>query len=144
MLDAVERWWLDVQAARPRLQVARAVEGRLPAALGPALVAALGLAPDVRLATLTRETRRRLVHALTAWPLDVLDSRGWNHAEVTAGGIALDEIDPATMESRRHRGLYLVGEMLDVDGRLGGFNFQWAWASARAAGDALARAALSA
>ena len=62
------------------------------------------------------------------------DSRGYDHAEVTAGGVALDEIDPATMASRVCPGMFLVGEILDVDGRLGGFNFQWAWASAKAAG----------
>jgi predicted flavoprotein YhiN len=58
---------------------------------------------------------------------------------VTAGGVALDEIDPATMGSRRCPGLYLVGEILDVDGRLGGFNFQWAWSSAWTAARAIAR-----
>ena len=74
------------------------------------------------------------------YPLDVADSRGYTYAEVTAGGVALDEIDTATMESRRQPGLYLVGEILDVDGRLGGFNFQWAWSSGWVAGQALARA----
>ena len=59
---------------------------------------------------------------------------------MTAGGVPLDEIDTATMESRRQPGLYLVGEILDVDGRLGGFNFQWAWSSGWVAGQALARA----
>jgi predicted flavoprotein YhiN len=70
----------------------------------------------------------------------VRDSRGYNYAEVTAGGVPLDEIDPATMESRCCRGLYLVGEVLDVDGRLGGFNFQWAWSSGFVAGTAAASA----
>ena len=64
--------------------------------------------------------------------------RGWNYAEATAGGVALDEIDASTMASRVCPGLYLVGEILDVDGRIGGFNFQWAWSSARAAAAALA------
>jgi predicted flavoprotein YhiN len=68
-----------------------------------------------------------------------VDSRGYNFAEATAGGIALQEIDPSTMESRCCRGLYLVGEMLDVDGRLGGFNFQWAWSSAAVAARGLSR-----
>jgi len=77
------------------------------------------------------------VHALTEWPLPVSDTRGYNFAEVTAGGVALDEIDPSTMESRRCPGLYLVGEILDVDGRIGGFNFQWAWSTAFVAGRAL-------
>ncbi len=87
---------------------------------------------------MTRDDRRRLVHGLVAWPLPVRDTRGFNYAEVTAGGVALTEIDPATMESRVCRGLFLVGEILDVDGRLGGFNFQWAWATGKVAGSALA------
>ena len=115
----------------------------IAAAFPPATVARLaaveeGLARqaqsrDPSLAQWTREDRRRLVHALTALELAVVDSRGYNYAEVTAGGVALDEIDPATMESRKVRNLFLVGEMLDVDGRLGGFNFQWAWASGKTA-----------
>ena len=77
------------------------------------------------------------VHALTDWPLAVRDSRGYNYAEATAGGVPLDEINPATMESRRCPGFYLVGEILDVDGRIGGFNFQWAWSSAWVAAAAM-------
>ena len=73
-------------------------------------------------------------------PLAVLDSRGYSYAEVTAGGVPLEEIDAATMQSRLHPGLFLVGEILDVDGRLGGFNFQWAWSSGWVAGHAIAKA----
>ena len=69
--------------------------------------------------------------------MPVEDSRGYNFAEATAGGVSLDEVDMATMESRVCPGLFLVGEMLDVDGRIGGFNFQWAWASGWAAAQAL-------
>ena len=90
------------------------------------------------LAHFKRDDRRRLSHALAAWPLDVTGSRGYTYAEATAGGVALDEIDPATMESRVCPGLFLVGEILDVDGRIGGFNFQWAWSSAHVAAAALA------
>ena len=61
--------------------------------------------------------------------------------EATAGGIALTEVDPSTLESRLCPGLYLVGEMLDVDGRIGGFNFQWAWSTGFVAGRALAKRA---
>ena len=59
-------------------------------------------------------------------------------AEATAGGVALDEIDPSTMASRLCPRLYLIGEMLDVDGRLGGFNFQWAWSTGYVVGKAVA------
>ena len=79
------------------------------------------------------------MHALTAWNLPVRDSRGYNHAEVTAGGVELTEIDPGSMESRRCPNLFLIGEILDVDGRLGGFNFQWAWSSAHVAARAVVR-----
>jgi len=67
----------------------------------------------------------------------VIGTRGYTYAEVTAGGVALDEIDPATMASRVCRGVHLVGEILDVDGRIGGFNFQWAWSTGFIAGRAL-------
>jgi hypothetical protein len=92
------------------------------------------------MAHVPREARRRLLHELTETPLHVIDSRGYAYAEVTAGGIPLAEIDPATMQSRVCPGLYLVGEILDVDGRLGGFNFQWAWSSGWVAGHAIAKA----
>jgi predicted flavoprotein YhiN len=113
---------------------------RLPQSVADAWLLLAGLARDATLAHLTREDRRRLSHALLATRLEVEDSRGYAYAEVTAGGVPLDEIDTATMESRRQPGLYLVGEILDVDGRLGGFNFQWAWSSGWVAGHALARA----
>ena len=91
------------------------------------------------MAHLSREQRRRLLHGLLEWPLEVRDSRGFNHAEATAGGVPLTEIDPATMQSRKCPGLFLAGEILDVDGRIGGFNFQWAWASAFVAAAGLTR-----
>jgi len=59
---------------------------------------------------------------------------GYAKAEVTGGGVSLAEVDPATMESRKHPGLFLCGEILDAFGPIGGFNFQWAWATGRAAG----------
>jgi len=130
--------WLEAQArARPRALVTTVLATRLPAAVAETWVRAAGV-EEMTLAHLSRDARRRLIHALLDWPLAVRDSRGYNVAEVTAGGIPLDEIDPARMASRRCDGLYLVGEMLDVDGRLGGFNFQWSWSSAWVAGRAMA------
>jgi len=84
---------------------------------------------------LPREARRALVHNLVNLQLNVQQHRGWKYAEVTAGGVPLSEIDPRTMESRMRSGLYLVGEILDCDGRIGGFNFQWAWATGYLAGN---------
>jgi predicted flavoprotein YhiN len=68
----------------------------------------------------------------------VTGDRGWNVAEVTAGGVPLEEINFRTMESKVVRGLYVIGEILDCDGRIGGFNFQWAWATGPLAGCAAA------
>jgi predicted Rossmann fold flavoprotein len=90
--------------------------------------------PTMRLADLTRDQRRRLARWLSAMPLPVTGHRGWAFAETTAGGVALEEINPRTMESRLVPRLFFCGEMIDVDGRLGGFNFQWAWASGHVAG----------
>lgn len=90
---------------------------------------------------LTRDARRRLATLATATPLEVTGDRGFAVAEATAGGVPLAEVRLETMESRICPGLYLAGEVLDVDGRIGGFNFQWAWASGFVAGCAAAEAA---
>ena len=66
-------------------------------------------------------------------------NRGWNFAEVTAGGVPLTEINPHSMASRFIPNLYIIGEMLDCDGRIGGFNFQWAWSTGYIAGTNVAR-----
>ena len=111
----------------------------LPDRLAATLCALAEVDPRTVGHRLTREARRRLVATLTALELPVTGDRGWVHAEVTAGGVPLTELHLATMESRRCPGLYLAGEILDVDGRLGGFNFQWSWASGAVAGRAAGR-----
>jgi predicted Rossmann fold flavoprotein len=138
--ESLEAWWLEQERARPRAQVSTVIATRLPAAIADAWIAAAGIPQDATMAHVNRHARRELVHALVETRLEVVDSRGYTYAEVTAGGIPLDEIDPATMQSRVCPGLYLVGEILDVDGRLGGFNFQWAWSSGWVAGHAIAKA----
>jgi predicted Rossmann fold flavoprotein len=129
----------QLAVVQPRVSLHATLSKMLPAAVAGAALDTLGLDRLVTLAHLTRDDRRRLSRTLTAWPLPVRDSRGYNYAEVTAGGVPLTEIDPATMESRVCQGLYLTGEILDVDGRIGGFNFQWAWCTGHIAGRALAR-----
>jgi predicted Rossmann fold flavoprotein len=139
--EAAEHHLIAAAKDRPQHHVATEVSRAfgLVQAVAVRLVAT-ALGGDEPLSRLTREKRRALVHALTAYPLVVVDGRGYNFAEVTSGGVALDEVNPKTMESRLAPGLYFVGEILDVDGRIGGFNFQWAWATARVAGTAIARA----
>ncbi len=111
----------------------------MPASVASALLTGLEIDGATPVAHFNRDDRRRLAHGLAAWPLAVSGARGYTVAEATAGGVNLTEIDPATMESRLQPGLFLVGEMLDVDGRLGGFNFQWAWSTGKVAGAAVAR-----
>ena len=85
-----------------------------------------------------RDARRRLATLTTATPLPVVGDRGFAVAEATAGGVPLAEVRLETMESRIRPGLFFAGEVLDVDGRIGGFNFQWAWASGFVAGSTAA------
>jgi hypothetical protein len=139
--EAVERRLLDLAAERPRLSLQGALALLLPAAVASAVPSARGIDPATPVGKLRRDDRRALVRALLEWPLRVRGTRGYNFAEVTAGGVPLAEVDPASLESRRCRGLHLVGEILDVDGRIGGFNFQWAWSSAWVAAQALATTA---
>jgi predicted Rossmann fold flavoprotein len=136
--EALERRLQEDAVERPRTSIQNALAALIPASLAEAVARRAGMDGAARLAQLARDDRRRLVHALTRWVLPVLDSRGYNYAEATAGGVPLTEMDPGTMASRVCPGLFLVGEILDVDGRIGGFNFQWAWSSARVAARALA------
>jgi predicted Rossmann fold flavoprotein len=139
--ESLEDWLLSQDRARPKALVSTVLATRVPASVADAWVVASDIDSATTMAHLTKGDRRRLMHALLDTPLAVVDSRGYSYAEVTSGGIPLDEIDPATMRSRICPGLYLVGEILDVDGRLGGFNFQWAWSSGWIAGEAIAQAA---
>jgi predicted Rossmann fold flavoprotein len=135
--EAQEQRWSEWAIARSKTSVARALATIVPASVASAVLERLTIDPTRRLAQLTRAERRSLVGALVESPLPVTGCRGYNFAEATAGGVTLEEIDPATMASRCCPGLYLVGEMLDVDGRIGGFNFQWAWSTGYLAGCAL-------
>ena len=93
-----------------------------------------GIPADRRTSSLKRSERLALIDALTGYPLPWSGNEGYKKAEVTGGGVALGEVDPKTLESKRVAGLYLCGEMLDAFGPIGGHNFSWAWATGRAAG----------
>lgn len=121
----------------------RAFANRLPERLVRAICESINIEPTLPASSLTRDRRRALAAAFTAMPLPVTGDRGFTYAEVTAGGIPLSEIRLETMESRPCPGLHLCGEICDVDGRIGGFNFQWAWASGYVAGLSAAQALTS-
>ena len=144
--DTVDRWLSNAGTQEGRQTVSGLLSKLLPTRLAKTLCSYVEnrllettqrAAPQenspnlgsTRFAELSRLHRRALTQALTNLPLPVVDSRGWNFAEVTAGGIPLKEIYPSSMASRKAPGLYIIGEMLDCDGRIGGFNFQWAWST---------------
>ena len=121
---------------RPRgpRTVLGALRTHLPDRLASALLERAGVDTARSLAELTREERRRVVDTLVRGELPWTGDEGYKKAEVTGGGVSLAEIDPRTMESRIHRGLFLCGELLDAFGPIGGYNFLWAWATGRSAG----------
>lgn len=123
-------------ALRP--QGNRTVTGALRAVLPDRLVSALLASAKVdatrSLAELRRDERLRLIETLVSGTLPWTGDEGYRKAEVTGGGVSLAEIDPRTMESRRHPGLFICGEALDAFGPVGGYNFFWAWATGRSAG----------
>jgi predicted Rossmann fold flavoprotein len=114
--------------------VRTALTSELPRRLADQLLAEAGVDSRTPLSQLRREQRRVVVDALTAYRLPWTGSEGFRKAEVTGGGVALREVDPRTMESRKTPGLFLCGEILDAFGPIGGHNFLWAWATGRAAG----------
>lgn len=123
-------------AAPGAMSIVRRVSEAGPVAerLARAICQGVGVDPSAATTHWTREQRRAVSAAMTALPLPVTGDRGFTYAEVTAGGVPLGEVQPRTMSSRVCPGLFLAGEILDVDGRIGGFNFQWAWATGHAAG----------
>ena len=155
----VSRYWIDARADDPEARlvanwlpgetapgldgalqalgtarVGRFLAGRLPERLADALCREASVDPATPGHQLTRDARRTLTRVVTGLTLPVTGDRGFAVAEVTAGGVPLSELRLETMESRRTPGLHLCGEICDVDGRIGGFNFQWAWASGHVAG----------
>lgn len=134
-IDSIDRALLDTGSRG----VLAWLRDRLPDRLAKALLDAAGCDASTKVHQWPKDRRRALATLLAATPLPVVGDRGYAYAEVTAGGVPLAEIDLDSMESRRTPGLYLCGEICDVDGRIGGFNFQWAWASGFLAGGAAAR-----
>jgi predicted Rossmann fold flavoprotein len=137
--ETVEKWMMQSSAARPKASMLTHLSAKLTERMSDAQLRHAGIDPSMIASQLARDARRKLVHALTALELPVVQHRGWNYAEVTAGGVPLAEIDYRTMQSRKVNGLYLAGEVLDCDGRIGGFNFQWAWATGYLAGRAASK-----
>jgi predicted Rossmann fold flavoprotein len=134
-----EGWEAELRPSGTRTVLA-AVGALLPHRLAEALLTQAGVDLALPLSQLTRADRLRLIDTLARGPLPWTGDEGYKKAEVTGGGVSLSAIDAKTMESRRHKGLFLCGEMLDAFGPIGGYNFLWAWVTGRAAGIGAARA----
>ena len=115
-------------------QVAGIASEQLPRRLVDELLACAGLPAEQRAAELSKVNRSKLVHAVKRTVIQITGTRGFAKAEVTAGGVSLDEVDSRTMESKLVPGLYFAGEILDLDGPIGGYNFQAAFSTGVLAG----------
>jgi predicted Rossmann fold flavoprotein len=129
-----EQEWEAALAPRGARTVTGAVRSEVPDRLAVVLLAQAAVEPTRMLSELRREERRRLIDVLVRGELPWDGDEGYKKAEVTGGGVALSEVEPRTMQSRRCAGLFLCGEVLDAFGPIGGYNFLWAWATGRAAG----------
>ncbi|SEJ35230.1 hypothetical protein SAMN05428950_1011935 [Sphingomonas sp. OV641] len=130
-----EGWLRAAKRATPRAGVTKLLAGAMPQRLADALAQQLGVGgelanlPDAKLAAAEQR--------LAAWRFEPNGSEGFAKAEVTVGGVSTADLSSQTMEARRVPGLHVIGEAVDVTGWLGGYNFQWAWASGWAAGQAV-------
>jgi predicted Rossmann fold flavoprotein len=123
--------------ASGKKQLAGILGRYLPSRVCEMLLSQSGLSSDRKAAGLTKTDRATVVRSVKEMALPVIGTLGFNKAEVTAGGIALDEVDSRTMQSKRVPGLYVAGEVLDLDGPIGGYNFQAAWSTGWLAGESV-------
>ena len=130
--------WLKRSENEPLRAVKRHLNTWMPDRLAHELAWEAEIDPARPISQVAKPRRVLLLDLLTSRDLGVTGTLGYEKAEVTAGGVPLTEVDASTLESRIAPGLYLCGEVLDVEGRLGGFNFQWSWSSGTVAGRAAA------
>ncbi len=136
------RWWHELVNGNAKKTLVRALAMFLPERVAVMIAREAQVDGQKPLGKLSGEEARRVQNALCDLPLPVSDVAPYYKAEATAGGVALNEIEPATMMSKLQPGLFFAGEVCDVDGWLGGYNFQWAWSSGAVAGRSAARFAL--
>ncbi len=125
----------EARVSQPKQDVVTALSRLLPKSLAERIAQMSEV--EGRLADLSDKRLRALAEQVNGWRLKPSGTEGFRTAEVTAGGVDTKQLSSKTMEARDVPGLYFIGEVVDVTGHLGGFNFQWAWASGHAAGNAL-------
>ena len=123
----------ETRRATPKRTLSSAMSEHFPKRFVEQFGQSFGIGENMRMADLSNAVLEKLCLGLSAWSLKPSGTEGWRTAEVTAGGISTDGLSSKTLESRKQDGLYFIGECVDVTGWLGGYNFQWAWASAAAA-----------
>jgi predicted Rossmann fold flavoprotein len=131
-------WESALQPAGKRTVTGALRLEKVPDRLAAVLLSVANVDPHRPLHELRRDERLRLIETLVRCELPWVGDEGYKKAEVTGGGVALSEVEPRTMESKRHKGLFICGEVLDAFGPIGGYNFAWAWATGRSAGVAAA------
>jgi len=142
--DELKRWFATQTAQHPRRSLTRTLSILVPDRLADSLCRHCSCDSQATMAQVSRHDREKVLSTLTRFRFPIERDRGWNFAEVTAGGVPLEELNYRTMESKLVSGLYLIGEILDCDGRIGGFNFQWAWTTGWLAGQSAARSLVAA
>lgn len=118
-------------------QFKNSVDRLFPAKLKPIMIELSGISPEKKVNEISKEERIRFVKLIKEFPMTLTGLRSYKEAIVTKGGVSVKEIDPGTMESKKIKGLYFIGEVLDLDALTGGFNLQIAWSTAVAAGNAV-------
>lgn len=119
---------------RPNQHIKAVFQQLLPAKMIPVMIELSQISMDKPVNAITKEERRRLVGLFKAFPFTITGTRSFKEAIITQGGVSVKDIDPATMESKRIKDLYLVGELLDLDALTGGYNLQIAWSTGYLAG----------
>lgn len=125
----------SAKAQSPKQPLSQVLSERVPSRFATYITDEIGRGAQIRMAELSNQQIDGLAQMLKAWSLKPAGTEGWRTAEVTAGGVATDTLSSRTMESQIQPGLFFIGECVDVTGWLGGYNFQWAWASAAAAAE---------
>ena len=133
--DMSANWLTETKRSKPRASLVSLLRAQLPDRLADALADRLALSGD--LGNIADRKLEEAQRRLAAWSFTPNGTEGFAKAEVTVGGISTAELSSRTMDARRVPGLYAIGEAVDVTGWLGGYNFQWAWASGWAAGQAI-------
>jgi predicted Rossmann fold flavoprotein len=127
----------SVAKKAPDLSIFEMLQGLLPTKIALHFLEAHAIEVHATLRTLDTKLSKKIAAGLQDWRFEVSDTHGFRHAEVSGGGVNTDEVDPKTYESKKQKNLYFCGEVLDIVGERGGYNFAFAWASAYAAAKAI-------